>query len=130
MRATACIVLILVTIALVYAHMARLQSAKYRHLALIVEKRGLPDLVLKASLKGLAWNPFNINLHGYAARAQMQKKDYRKALYHLKIMLRYYPNDLNALINSAWANYYTGNFKEALKMQERVKSINPSYVKG
>lgn len=120
---------ILLTLSLCYIHAARLTSAKYRKLAIICDGRQRADLVLKASMKGLAANPFNINLHGYAAYALMNLKEYEPALMHAKIKLKYYPNDLNALINASRALVYTGNIRAALNMRDRVKKIQPRYIK-
>lgn len=126
MRAFVCLLL---TLSLCYVHAARLTGAKYRKLAIIVDGRQRADLVLAASMKGLAANPFNINLHGYATHALMNLKEYEPALMHAKIMLKYYPNDLNAMINAARALVYTGKIPEALEMRDRVKKIQPRYIK-
>ena len=120
---------ILLTISLCYVHGARLAGAKYRKLALIADGRQRPDLVLAACQKGLAANPYNVSLHGYAAHALMDQKKYPEALKHLNITLNYYPNDLNALFNSAFANFYTGNLQKAFEMRDRIKKIKPSYIK-
>lgn len=126
MKAFICILL---TISLCYIHAARLTGAKYRKLAIICDGRQRADLVLAASIKGLAANPFNVNLHGYAARALLNLKEHEPALMHANIMLKYYPNDLNALINASRACYYTGNVRAALNMRDRVKKIQPRYIK-
>lgn len=130
MRIIAFIFCMLITLSLCYIHTCRLQGAKYRKLAIIVDGRQRADLVLAASLKGLKTNPFNINLHGYAAHALMNMKEYKPALMHLNIMLKYYPYNLNALFNTMYANFYTGNIENAFKLLDRIQRIQPKYVLG
>jgi len=129
MRISAFIASLIVLIGLVYIHSVRLEGLRYERLARVAEVQNRPGLVLFYALSGLAVNPKNIMLNGYAGTALKNLKKYKAAIMHLEVMQKYYPNHLNTLINSAFAYYYAGNTKKAYEMRDRVARIKPSYVK-
>lgn len=137
MRLAGFILTVVVAVVLIVFHVVRLEGLRYERLAMqaAVIAQQTPEIsdalaVSVYALKGLEINPFNIRFHDHAGASFTVAGDYKKAIYHLNIVLNYYPNSLNTLINLMFAYYYDGNLPKSFEMRDRMKRIKPSYAKG
>jgi len=123
---------VLFTVLLINIHFIRLAGLNNQMLALGAERQGLTNKMLYHSLIGLKENPYNINLNGYAGAALIKLKKYSLALGHLNLFLKYYPNNINALLNEAFIYRETRDIKgysESVNKIVKIISIDPNYEK-
>jgi len=128
MKIIAMMLCILCIIILFHVHLKRIEGLKYIELARISEGLGKFDDTVYFALKGLEANPYNILLNNFAGVALLKKKMYKESLSFFNTSLKYYPNQLNLLVNMTYSHVYIGNKEKSLEFAERIERIKPSYV--
>lgn len=113
-----------------YANATRMQpgalSPRLGLLNIAKDKQDVPGAA-KAGELVLALEPSNYRALYAVAWAAFEAKNYAKAGSVYRQILRFYPEELDAVSGAAWSSFYQGQKMEARAGFRKLVSVNPDY---
>ena len=113
-----------------YANAMRIQpGALSPRLGLLTVAKDKQDAqgVSKAAELVLALEPSNYRALYAVASTAFEAKSYAKAGSVYRQILKFYPEEMDALSGAAWSSFYQGQKMEARSGFRRLVSVNPDY---